>query len=191
MTAATRHQAHDRLQAHVQMAEGRLDAMSGRIEDLEEQDVAAIGDRAETLATQCQDLKREIASWTEVEIGVLTSVEDLESAVDTLEADLDALMPAQSPEHELAIDRQVRAWKRRVDWLRLQGALGTMEARDDLGDLTRRLGAVRGDVLVELQNAVSDSKNVAVDVWIDVEKVLADVRRAVEKAASDLRTRRG
>jgi chromosome segregation ATPase len=189
MTAATRHQAHDRLQAHVQMTEGRLDAMSGRIGELDEQDRAAISDRAETLAKRCQYLKTEIASWTEVEIGIPTSVEDLESAVDTLEADLDALSAAKSPEREMAIDRQVRTWKRRVDWLRLQGALGTMEARDDLGDLTHRLGAVRGDVLVELQNAVSDSKNVAVDVRTDVEKVLADVRRAVEKAASELLSR--
>lgn len=189
MTAATRHPAHDQLQAHVQMMERRLEKISGKIGELDEQDRAAISEEAEMLDQRCQELKAEIASWSEVEIGVPTAVEDLESAVEALEADLNAVGSAESPEQGLAMDRQVRAWKQRVDWLRLQSALGTMEARDDLDNLTHRLDNVRGDVLVELQNAVDDSKKVVVDVRHDVEQVLADVRRAVRKAAADLLAR--
>ncbi len=184
MTTTQRHQAHDRLLAHVRRTQQRLDALSGRIDALDEQDRSAVGPEHAALTTRCEDLTEEIRSWTEVEVGLPTAVEDLEAALDTLEADLEALEPAETRDRQLAIDRQVRAWKRRVEWLRLQGTLGTMEARDDLEGLINRLDGVRGDVLVELQAAAEDSKTAVVDLRRDVEKVLVDVRRAVNRIIS-------
>lgn len=180
------HWAHDTLLAHVQRTQQRLDAMRNRIEELDEQARAVVGAEREALVTRCQSLIDEIRSWSEVEIGTPTAAEDLESAVDALEADLEALEPVEPQAGRLAIDRQVKAWKRRVEWLRLQGALGAMEARDDLGDLTHRIDMVRGDVLVGLQSAADDSKVAIDDLKKDVEKVLVDVRRAASRAASDL-----
>ena len=189
MTAHERHTAHDRLLAHARRTEERLAALGQRVEALDEQDQAVVGAERETLASQCQDLVEEIKSWTDVEIGIPTAIEHLESAVDTLEADVEALEPVDPRDGRLAMDRQVKAWKQRVEWLRLQGALGAMEARDDLDDLSRRLDGVRGDVLVELQSAAEDSRITMADLRRDVERVLVDVRRAVSKAASSLTSR--
>lgn len=189
MTAQGHHQAHDRLLAHATRIEQRLADLGARIDELDEQDRAVVGAEREALASRCQDLVAEIRSWTDVEVGVTTAVENLEAAVDTLEADVEALEPAEPQGGRLAMDRQVRAWKRRVEWLRLQGVLGGMEARDDLDDLSRRLDRVRGDVLVELQSAAEDSKMTIVDLRRDVEKVLVDVRRAVARTASGLTSR--
>ena len=189
MTAPSRHQAHDSLLAHVQRVGHRLEALTGRIEALDTPDKAAIASERESLTTRCQELLDEIRSWTEIEIGIPAAVENLESAVDTFEADLDALSPADPEGRKSAIDRQIRAWKQRVDWLRLQSALGAMQARDDLEDLTRRLDGVRGQVFVELQTTAEDSKEVIVDLRRDVEKVLVDVRRVVSKATSEMTKR--
>lgn len=65
-----------------------------------------------------------------------------------------------------------------------------MEARDDLDDLNQRLDRVRGEVLVQLHSAVDDSRNLVTDLRADVEDVLGDVRRAVDRVASGLSTRR-
>lgn len=190
MAATTRHQAHDQLLAQVQLTRTRLGQFADRLEALEGDAPPALVEQAESLGERAEAIEKEIASWQEVEVGVPTAVEDLAASVDSLEADLDAAEPAEAAAYEIALDRQVRSWKSRLDRFRLQRALGRMEARDDLEDLSRRLDHVRGEVLVQLQNAVDDSKDLVIDVRDDVEEVLADVRRAVERVAENLTTRR-
>ena len=80
------------------------------------------------------------------------------------------------------MDQQVRAWKSRLDTLRLQGVLASMELRDELAGLSDRLEHARAGVLIELQNAVGDSGDLVVDVRNDLEEVLSDVRRGLENA---------
>ncbi|MDH3682546.1 MAG: hypothetical protein OEV40_21645 [Acidimicrobiia bacterium] len=186
MTSTTRHQAHDQLVAQVRLTKKRLEQFTDRLQALDEDAPAELVEQAGSLGGRAEELESEILSWEEVEIGVPTAVEDLAASVDSMEADLDAAESAEAAAYEVALDRQVRAWKTRLDRFRLQGALGRMEAKDDLGELSQRLDHVRGEVLVQLHNAVDDSKDLVTDLRDDVEEVLADVRRAIERVASSL-----
>ena len=189
MSASARHEAHDRLLADVRLMNKRLTALGERVGELDPETRATLPEEHEELVERCGAMIDEITSWTEVEVGVPTAVADLSDAVDAIEADLDAREPVDASSYELAVDRQVRAWRARLDRLRLQSALGTMEARDDLLDLGHRLDRARGDVLVELQEAAGDTKAMVADLREEVEDVLGDIRQSVRKAVRDLSER--
>lgn len=186
MTSSSTHNAHDQLLAAVQLAQRRLSQLDDRIAEFGLEISEAFGERVSGLEGAARSLMTEISSWSEVEIGKSRAVTDLESGVDTLEADLEAMVQSIGPLYELAMDKQIRTWKSRLDELRLQGVLGAMEVKDDLGELTVRLDHARTGVLFELQNAVDDGKEVVADLRDDVEVVLTDVRHAVERAVAAL-----
>lgn len=186
MNSSSTHQAHDQLLAALQLAQRRLTRFGDRIAELGMEISEAFQERVSTLEGQARTLMTEVSSWSEVEIGMPRAVADLESGVDALEADLEAMVQSIGPLYELAMDKQVRTWRSRLDELRLQGVLGAMEVKDDLGELTVRLDHARTGVLLELQNAVDDGKEVVADLRDDVEVVLADVRHAVERAVTAL-----
>lgn len=189
MTKSGRHEAHDRLLAEILLTRRRLDRLDERLAELGDDADDELAERGAELDRRCETLRENIASWADVEIGVPTAVEDFVAAVDAFESDLEAVGQHDAESYEIAVDRQVRTWRARLERLRIQGALGAMEARDEVDDLTHRLDRVRGDVLVQLQNALGDARDLVTDLRSDVEEVLADVRRAVEKAAADLTDR--
>ena len=186
MTVSDRHKGHDQLLAQVELTQRRLAELTEKLESYGDEVRKAFTDQIETLDGRCQSLKSKVSSWPEVEVGVPTSVADLAAAVDAIEADLAAAIESIGPRYELAMDRQMRTWRARLDALRLQGALGAMETRDDLEGLSHRVDQARIGVLMELQNALGDSKDVVVDLRNDVEEVLVDVRHAVERAVAAL-----
>ncbi len=179
-----RHPAHDQLLAQINLSRRRLGWFAEGMADRAETDRARFAAQVASLSERADQLALRVTSWPEVEIGVATAVEDLSASVDTLEADAAA---ALGPErYDTALDRQVRWWLSRVDRLRLQGALAAMDATDDLNRLTHRLEQARAEALVELERAVGDSSAVVTDLRRDVEKVLVDVRRAVNRASATL-----
>ncbi|MCP4959222.1 MAG: hypothetical protein GY925_08150 [Actinomycetia bacterium] len=183
------HPAHDRLLAEMQLIEKRLAGLGDRLESVPEQVLVEVSELHVELSGRCAELAEEVRSWVEVEVGVPSGVADLASDVDALESDIEALTSSERADYELLMDRQVRAWRGRIDRLRLQGALGAMEARDDVDALSQRLDRVRGDVLVELQAAAGSAGDLVTDLRDDVEAVLSDIRRAVRKATKDLTER--
>lgn len=154
--------------------------------ELDADDAPADGDlneRVEALVGRCTELDDQLRSWTEVEVGMLTAVEDLGAAVDALDADLSATQADEPAGYEEAIDRQIRAWRTRIDRLRLHGHLASLEAREEFEALARRLDDVRAQVLDDLHGSAKDARATVTDLRADVEKVLVDVRKAVEDAA--------
>lgn len=117
---------------------------------------------------------------------MLTAVEDLGAAVDALDADLSAIQADEPAGYEEAIDRQVRAWRTRIDRLWLHGHLASMEAQDELEALAQRLEDVRAHVLGDLHDTARDARATVTDLRSDMEKVLVDVRKAVEDASAAL-----
>ena len=186
MSTQGRHNAHDRVLADVQLIRRRLQKVGQRIDQRQDGTDDHLTGAHDSLVEHCDELEERIRSWKDLEVGVTGPVADLAGAVDALESDLDALDPTKPEDYELAVDRQVRAWRTRIDRLRLQSSLAAMGARDDLDDLSQRLDRVRGDVLVELQNTLGDTKELVGNIRTGVEDVLGDVRRAVGKIAKDL-----
>lgn len=186
MGTTERHQAHDRLMADIRLSEQRLDRLADRARGMATETAQRFQDQIQALRERCDELRTRLSDWQEVEVGVPTAVADLGAAVDTLGADAEAASGDDPSAYQEAVDRQVRAWRSRVDHLRLQGSLGAMEVREDLESLTSRLDKARGGALVELQNALGDSKDLIEDLRGDMEEVLVDVRHAVERAVAPL-----
>lgn len=182
----TAHQAHDSLLKRVRLTERRLSRISTELDADDALAESDLKERVDALAGRCAELANQLRSWTEVEIGMLTAVEDLGAAVDALDADLSATQADEPVSYEEAIDRQVRAWRTRIDRLRLHGHLASMETRDELEALTQRLEDVRAQVLDDLHDTARDARAAVTDLRADVEKVLVDVRKAVEDAAAAL-----
>ncbi len=186
MTTTSRHHAHDQLLSRVRLAERRLTRLHDDLQNDDDLNSSELAERATELTTRCHELADEIRSWTEVRIGAATAVEDLASAADALEADLFAARATEPEHYEEAVDRQVRTWRTRIDRLRLQRGLASMEARDELEDLGDRLEHARDTVIADLQHIVGDAKETVIDLRTDIEKVAVDVRKAVEHAATSL-----
>ena len=186
MTAPSRHEAHDRLLTRVNLAHRRVLRLADELEADECLCDGELAERAAELAARCRTRSDMIRGWTEVEIGAQTAVEDLAAAVDALEADLAAARATEASGYEEAIDRQVRSWRTRIDRLRLQQGLASMEARDEMDDVVHRLEEARATVLQDLQSVVGDAKQTVIDLRDDVEVVFGDVRRTVEHAAAKL-----
>ena len=188
MTARTHHPAHDRLRADLKLIDRRIDAMAASLTEMDV-DATSYLDRLSGIGDQLQGLRDNVDEWEEVEIGVVTRAARLSEDLDSLEADIRAGFESFLPAYEIAMDQQVRTWKSRLDNVRLQGVLGSMELRDELEGLSERLEQARAGVMLELQNAVDDSGDVVVDLRNDLEEVLVDVRHALERAYGALLNR--
>lgn len=199
MSKISLHPAHDELLAQMRVTDQRLRRFRNRLVAAEVETDLRFIERVDELQLRCDGLAAELKTWTEVEIGTPTAVDDLAAAVDAIEADFEAVMspPSDWERFETTLDRQVRVWRGRIDRLRLQAMLGTMEGVDELEELLPRLDRARSVALIELHNVTEDGRQVAGDVRRDVEAtmldvrknvedVVADVRRAVERAASTL-----
>ncbi len=186
MTTTSRHHAHDQLLSRVRLAERRLSRLQDELQNNDEWSSSELAERATELTARCRELADEIRRWTEVRIGASTAVEDLASAADALEADLLSARATEPDHYEEAVDRQVRTWRTRIDRLRLQRGLASMETRDELEDLGDRLEHARDIVIADLQNVVGDAKETVIDLRTDIEKVVVDVRKAVEHVAASL-----
>ncbi len=176
--------ARDQLLAQINLSKRRLGRFAEGLAGRAETDRARFAPQIAAVADRADQLAQRVTSWHEVEIGIATAVEDLSASVDTLEADAAAAFGPES--YDTALDRQVRWWRGRLDRLRLQGTLAAMEADDDFERLTHRLEQARAVALVELERATGDSSAVVVDLRRDVENVLGDVRRAVNRASAAL-----
>ncbi len=182
MAERSTHKAHDRLQADLKLLERRIQELGSRIADWTGELAGHYSERLEALSTTLHELSDDIDAWDEVEIGKPTRISHLSEEVDSLEGDFRAAIEDHAPSYELAMDQQVRNWKSRLDAVRLQGVLGSMELRDELGELVDRLEHVRGGAMIELQNAIDEGGGAVVDLRDDLEEVLVDVRRGLEKA---------
>ena len=180
MTVRTPHEAHDRLLADLTLLDRRTSAFAARLESTETAD--EFTERLTTISGRVTNLLDRVDDWGDVEVGTPTEARHLSEDLDVLESDFKASTEFYAPDYEVAMDQQVRAWKARLDALRLQGALASMELKDELAGLADRLEHARAGVLIELQNAVGDSGDMVVDVRDDLEEVLIDVRRGLENA---------
>jgi len=173
----------DQLAAQIDLAEARLAALrsclDGAVDDGTRRRLEA---RATGISDRCTALRTTVRHADVIPIGTPTAVEDLAATLDTLEADLDAAIQNESSLSMAAADRQARAWRGRTDRLRVQAALGIMEMKDDLERLVRRLKHVRAAVLVELRDAAGDARGGVEELRADMEAVIGDVRRAVDRA---------
>ena len=183
---STNMSVQDRLLAQLDLAEERLTRFSDRLAEASEKSQQRFSERLDRVTVRVHDLAEQIRQSSVVTVGTETAIEDLGAAVDTLEADLDAVSEAETDRYRSAVDRQLRIWRSRTEHLRLQSSLGAMEIREDLEELGSRLARARSGALVELKRAASDTKEVVVDVRDDLEDVLADVRHAVERVADNL-----
>lgn len=186
MTAPSRHEAHDRLRTRVNLALRRASRLADELDADESLSDSEFAERANELAERCRARADMVDSWTEVEIGAQTAVEDLAAAVDALEADVAAARATEPSGYEEAVDRQVRSWRTRIDRLRLQSGLASMDARDEMDEVVHRLEETRATVLQDLQNVVGDAREIVIDLRNDAEVVFGDVRRTVEHAAAKL-----
>ncbi len=184
MTTTSRHSTHDRLLARVRLTEGRLTRIQGELGDGGPAD--ELTGRVNLLLVRCDDLAEQIQGWDEVEVGTLNAVEDLGAAVDTVEADLTAALATEPANYAEALDRQVRVWRARVDRLRLQGGLASMDAHDELESVAKRLESVRDTVLDDLREVAEDARRTVADLRSDVGRMLADMRETVEHAAATI-----
>ena len=184
MTARTLHQAHDRLLADLKLLDRRIGEFSDRLRRWSNEAESEYTDRLKTISQRVTDLLDRVDDWGDVEVGTPTEARHLSEDLDALETDFTAASEFHAPAYEKAMDQQVRAWKSRLDALRVQGALASMELRDELAGLSDRLEHARAGVLIELQNAVGDSGDLVVDVRNDLGEVLIDVRRGLEQAYS-------
>ncbi|MFW2382431.1 MAG: hypothetical protein ACN4GZ_11790 [Acidimicrobiales bacterium] len=182
MTARSTHEAHDRLQADLRLLERRIRELGARIAGWTGDIVAHYSDRLEELSNTLHELSDDVDAWEEVEVGKPTRVTHLSEEIDSLEADFRAATEEHAPDYELAMDHQLRNWRSRLDAVRLQGVLGSMELRDDLEELVRRLDTARAGALIELQDVVDDGGGAVVDLRDDIEEVLIDVRHGLERA---------
>ena len=173
----------DQLAAQIDLAEARLAAfrscLDGVVDDGTRHRLEA---RASGVSHRCTALRTIVRHSDVIPIGTPIAVEDLAATLDTLEADLDAASQKEPSLYLAAADRQARAWRGRTDRLRVQAALGIMEMKDDLEHLVRRLEHVRAAVLVELRDAAGDARGGGEVLRADMEAVVGDVRRAVDRA---------
>lgn len=179
----TNERTHDQLLADLELTSSRLQAFDILLDDVKPKTREPFVQQQSRLALRCSELHDQLESRSEVKIETAHAIEDLGAAVDGLEADLDVTRHAVPMNYRAAVDKQLRSC---TDWLRLQGALASMEVRDDLDDVGNRLSHARAGVLVELREAAGDTKHLVTDVRDDVEAILVDIRHAVERAADAL-----
>lgn len=184
--ATSTDQVRDRLLAQVELAQHRVERFREHVVAAAPETRRTFAEQGRRLGDRCTLLADELRRSVTIEVGIATAVDDLGSAVDTLEADFEATSEADAVAYRSAVDRQLRAWRTRTDQLRVQTALGAMELRDELEGVGDRLSEARSGVLFELRQAADDTREVVVDLRDDVENVLVDVRHAVERAVDAL-----
>jgi ElaB/YqjD/DUF883 family membrane-anchored ribosome-binding protein len=186
MTTPTHRSVRDQLVAEIELVSERLETLQSRIaaESVEVRDrfegrTRQIAERAERLAATTKD-------WMAVKIGSAGAIEDLGDAVDAIEADLDAARETTAANYRSRLDRQLRVWRSRAERLRVQEALAELELRDDLGAVSGRLRDARARALVELRRTGADAKETVIDLRGDLDELLDDARRVVDRAVDAL-----
>lgn len=182
MTVRSAHRAHERLLADLTLLNRRAQEFADRLSGWATTTSDEYRHRLQVIQAEVRELLDRVEDWDEVEVGTPTRAKHLGAEIDALEGDFRASTEFYAPDYELAMDQQVRVWKARLDALRLQGALASMELKDELSGLSERLDQARAGVLIELQNAAGDSGDLVVDVRDDLEAVLIDVRNGLERA---------
>lgn len=178
--------AQDRLTAQIDAATGRLDQLAERIGAIPGEQADELRTRVQRITDRGEALLQRVAEGPDVDAIVQTAVEDHSAAVDALEADQEAAGHIAAEAVGSAVERQARAWRSRLDHLRLQAHLGTMDAVDGLDSLTARLQEARTGLLVDLRTIGSDTSATVDDVRKDFDRLLSDVRDTVEHAADAL-----
>jgi hypothetical protein len=176
----------DQLLADVELASARLRSFDDGLEEVSIKLRYPFQQRHAQIAERCSELKRQIIEWPEVKFGTATAIEELSQALDALDSDFDASKNADPISYRAAVDRQLRAWRSRSDWMKVQSTLASMEIGEDLDEVGQRLTKARAGVLVELHGANEDAKELVVGLRDDIEGVLVDIRHAVERAADAL-----
>lgn len=117
-------------------------------------------------------------------------VDDLPGAVDLLELEL---LEAKAEPHDLraVVERQLRAWRGRVEHLNVQATLGAMDARDDFGGLAQRVRHLRGAVVAGGRGVGDGAVHLAADLRDDVRSLVKEVTHAVEEAVDAALGREG
>ncbi len=91
VTTPSRHQAHDRLLTRIRLSERRLARLATELDEDDELREGEFPARVEELQARATALADSVRSWTEVEVGMLTAVDDLAAAIDSLQTDLSAV----------------------------------------------------------------------------------------------------
>ncbi|MCP3935662.1 MAG: hypothetical protein GY708_09860 [Actinomycetia bacterium] len=188
MTQATEdgHSTRDQLLAQLELIQVRLDRFGDAVTDLAGDAREALLERKWFVVRRCEELRAGVEQGPEPETGVSSSVDDLSAATDTLDADLDAARESVAGGYRAAVDKQLRAWKGRIEQLRLQESLGEMELRDELSGAGERLAEVRGSVLADLRLVADDAGDVVDDLRDVVEDLMVEVRRTAQRASDAL-----
>lgn len=189
MTTPTQDSQRDRMVAEVDLVRERLETLQSRIvagsTDLRERfegRTRQVAERADQLAANTKD-------WMAVKVGSLGAIEDLGDAVDAIEADLDAALGTGTADYRSRVDRQLRVWRSRADRLRVQEALAELELRDELASVSGRLRDARAQALVELRRTGTDAKETVIELRDDLDRLLHDARRVVDRAVDALMER--
>ena len=179
----------ERLLAQLELIASRLDRLADTTMGLAADSQEVFRERMWFMTRRCEELSDAVEHGHDEAPGTAGAIDDLSSAVDTLEADIGAVREEEAVGYRAAVDRQLRAWKSRVESLRLQEALAGMEIRDELGPLGDQVSDLRHAVLVDLRNVADDARDAVSDVRGTVETLLSEVRKAVEDAAASLTKR--
>jgi hypothetical protein len=178
-------------------ARSNLDHINALIDDLEIHLDQFDGEPGEFLGALSADLR---TSWSTIDatlerIGhaaeersehastrVARAVERLEAEAKAASASVEAELADTSEKFSAAAAHQSEAWREVVDRLRLQAALGRMEAQDRLGRVDDALEAAR----VHLETA----QHAAGDTWTAIRDngraILNELRKAVREAAAQI-----
>ncbi len=169
----------DLVNERLQTVQSRIAAGSAELRERFEGRTAQIAERAEQLAATTKD-------WMAVKVGSAGAIDDLGDAVDAIEADLDVAEETSIDRYRSRVDRQLRVWRSRAERLRVQEALAELELRDDLAAVSRRLRDARSRALVDLRRTGADAKETVIDLRDDLEELLRDARRVVDRAVDAL-----
>lgn len=179
----------DRLLAQLELIAARLDRLADNTIGLATDTQEVFRERLWFMNRRREELTASIEEGHDEAPDTASAIDDLAEAVDTLDADIGAVHEEEVAGYRAAVDRQLRAWKGRVDNLRVKEALAEMEIRDELDPLGEQLSEMRYAVLADLRDVADDAKDVVDDVRKTVESLMGDVRKAVEQAADSLMKR--
>lgn len=179
----------DELRSDLEYAGHRLRHYGSRLTDAAGSGIGALQERAARVADRAVQLGARLDSPDGVDEIVVSAVDDLHTAVDTLESDL-AAETDDAAGATATLDRQLRTWRARAEHLRVQANLAAMDADDEFDAAVRRIGRARAKAVAELAEATDDGREIASDVRADIAQALGEVREIVERTADQIASRR-
>lgn len=179
----------EQLAAEIELVEERLEGVRARIREAAADLREKFEERADAIDARAEWFRASTAEWLSDPYLLSTVAEDLSHAVDALSADLETALETDAASLRARMDQQLRTWRARAERLRLQEALAEMEIRDDLASVSDRLRHARARALVDLRRTGEDAKGAAVDLRDDLEELVDDVRRVVDRAVHALTDR--